>query len=152
MLEAAKHDGTSVVEMLQNCVIFNDGAHKEITSKETREENQLYLKQGEPMIFGKESNKGIVMGLHGLQVVTLGEEGYTEKDLLVHDMYRSDPGIHLMLAKMKPPHFPIALGVIRSANAATYDQLLEDQITEAQANAKIKCVDDLLNSGDTWEI
>jgi 2-oxoglutarate ferredoxin oxidoreductase subunit beta len=152
MLEAAKHDGTSVVEMLQNCIIFNDDAHKYITDKENREDTQLYLKQGEPMIFGKEKNKGIKMGINGLEVVTIGENGITEKDLLVHDMYRFDPGIHLMLAKMKPPHFPIALGVIRSANAPTYDQLLDNQITEAKASCKIQCVDDLLNSGDTWEV
>ena len=152
MLEAAKHDGTSVVEMLQNCIIFNDDAHKYITDKENREDTQLYLKQGEPMIFGKEKNKGIKMGINGLEVVTIGKNGITEKDLLVHDMYRFDPGIHLMLAKMKPPHFPIALGVIRSANAPTYDQLLDNQITEAKASCKIQCVDDLLNSGDTWEI
>jgi 2-oxoglutarate ferredoxin oxidoreductase subunit beta len=152
MLEAAKHDGTSVVEMLQNCIIFNDGAHKYITAKENRDDTQLYLKQGEPMIFGKDRNKGIKLGENGLEVVTVGESGITENDLLVHDMYRFDPGIHLMLAKMKPPHFPIALGVIRSANAPTYDQLLANQIDEAQAAGKIKCVDDLLNSGDTWEI
>ncbi|MDR1346451.1 MAG: 2-oxoacid:ferredoxin oxidoreductase subunit beta [Bacteroidales bacterium] len=152
MLEAAKHDGTSVVEMLQNCIIFNDGAHKYITAKENRDDTQLYLKQGEPMIFGKDRNKGIKLGEHGLEVVTVGENGIAETDLLVHDMYRFDPGIHLMLAKMKPPHFPIALGVIRSANAPTYDQLLANQIDEAQATGKIKCVDDLLNSGDTWEI
>ncbi len=152
MLEAAKHDGTSVVEMLQNCVIFNDGAHKMITDKETRDDMQLYLKQGEPMIFGKEKNKGIILTPQGLQVATIGENGITEKDILVHDMYARNRGLHLMLAKMKPPYFPIALGVIRSVEAETYDQLLENQIKEGKANGKIKCVDDLLNSGDTWEI
>jgi 2-oxoglutarate ferredoxin oxidoreductase subunit beta len=60
--------------------------------------------------------------------------------------------MHLMLAKMAPPHFPVAVGVIRSAMYPTYDDLVEDQISHAKANNKIKCVDDLLNSGDTWEI
>ena len=87
-----------------------------------------------------------------LEVVTIGENGITEDDLLVHDTYQQDPGIHLMLAKMAYPHFPVALGVIRSAMYPTYDDLVEEQITYGKANGKIKNVDDLLNSGDTWEI
>ncbi|MCK9338459.1 MAG: 2-oxoacid:ferredoxin oxidoreductase subunit beta [Bacteroidales bacterium] len=153
MLEAAKHDGTSIVEILQNCVIFNNGAHKYITDKEVRDNNQLYLEDGKPMLFGKDKEKGIILGNNGLQVVKLGENGITEKDILVHDMKSQNPGIHLMLAKMKPPYFPIALGVIRSVESPTYDQLLDEQIKTAQENpATVKCVDDLLNSGDTWEI
>ncbi|MDR1758712.1 MAG: 2-oxoacid:ferredoxin oxidoreductase subunit beta [Bacteroidales bacterium] len=152
LFEAAKHDGTSVVEMLQNCVIFNDGAHKYVTDKEFREDRQLLLRQGEPMIFGKDRDKGIIMGNNGLEIVKIGENGISETDLLVHDMTRPDPGIHLMLAKMKPPHYPIALGVIRSAKAATYDQLMENLITTVNGKLPIRTVDDLLNSGDTWEV
>ena len=152
MLEAAKHDGTAVVEMLQNCIIFNDETHSIITNRETKEDNQLILRHGEKMIFGKEKNKGIKLGVDGLEVVTVGEKGATIDDVLVHDMYNPSPGVHLMLSKMFPPHFPIALGVIRAAKFPTYDQLLENQIEEYQINANIKNVDDLLNSGDTWEI
>lgn len=152
MLEAAHHDGTSVVEMLQNCVIWNDGAHKAITDKEVADDVQLYLHQGEPMIYGKNHDKGIMLDNNGLKCVTIGENGVKESDILVHDQTRLDPGIHLMLAKMKPPYFPIALGVIRSAEFATYDRLLQDQVEEGKKNSKIHCVDDLLNSGDTWEI
>ncbi len=152
MFEATKHDGTSVVEILQNCVIFNEGCHYEITSKEKRDDNQIVLKNGEPMIFGKNKDKGIILQKHGLEVVTIGENGITDQDLLVHDQYSQDPGIHLMLAKMAPPYFPIALGVIRSALFPTYDDLVEEQIKRSKANSTIKNVDDLLNSGDTWEI
>lgn len=150
--EAAKHDGASVVEILANCVIFADGTHKAVTAKDIKEDHQLILKNNEPMIFGKEKNKGIVLGKHGLEVVTIGENGVTEDDILVHDMYSQDPGIHLMLAKMQPPFFPMALGVIRAAMYPTYDDLMEDQIKNAKASSKITCVDDLLNSGDTWEV
>ena len=104
------------------------------------------------MIFGKNKEKGIKLGQNGLEVVTLGENGITEDDLLVHDQYSHDPGIHLMLAKMTPPYFPVALGVIRSAMFSTYDDLVEEQIKFAKKNSPIKNVDDLLNSGDTWEI
>jgi 2-oxoglutarate/2-oxoacid ferredoxin oxidoreductase subunit beta len=152
MFEAAKHDGTSVIEILQNCIIFADKAHAQITSKELRDEHQLYLKHGEPMLFGTNKNKGIRLSNTRLEVVTIGENGITEKDILVHDQYANDPGIQLMLAQMSLPEYPIALGVIRSAKSATYDDLVEEQINHAKATSKIKTVDDLLNSGDVFEI
>ena len=152
MFEAAKHDGTSVVEILENCVIFNDGTHQHITAKENREDNQIMLEHGKPMLFGKEKNKGLKLVESGLEVVTLGENGITLDDILVHDQCNPNPGIHLMLAKMEPPYYPMAFGVIRSADFPTYDQLLEKQISDARQTSRIQCVDDLLNSGDTWEI
>ncbi len=152
MFEAARHDGTSVIEILQNCVIFADGVHNTITSKDMREDHQLILKNNEPMIFGKNRDKGIRITHTGLEVVTLGKNGISESDLLVHDQYSQDPGIHLMLAKMQPPVFPVALGVIRSAMFPTYDDLVREQIIEARKTSPIKTVQDLLNSGETWEI
>jgi 2-oxoglutarate ferredoxin oxidoreductase subunit beta len=152
MFEAAKHDGTSIVEILQNCVIFADKTHAQITSKELRDDHQLILKHGEPMIFGQNKNKGLRLNKSRMEVVTIGENGITINDILIHDQYAHDPGIHLMLAQMSLPEFPIALGVIRSAKSATYDDMVEDQIKYAKENSKIKCVDDLLNSGDVFEI
>jgi 2-oxoglutarate ferredoxin oxidoreductase subunit beta len=152
MFEAAKHDGTSVVEILQNCVIYNDKIHEIITSKDLRDDHQLILRNGWPMIFGKENNKGLILTDNGLKVVKIGENGITKDDILVHDQYAQDPGIHLMLAKMYPPQFPIALGVIRSAMFPTYDDLVEEQILHAKKTSKIQKVDDLLNSGDVFDI
>ncbi len=152
MFEAARHDGTSVVEILQNCVIFADKTHAQITSKDLRDDHQLLLKNGEPMLFGKEKNKGIHMKNGHLEVVEIGKDGITEEDILIHDQYDQDPGIHLMLAKMSPPNLPVALGVIRSAMYPTYDDLVEEQIKYAKENSKIKNMDDLLNSGETWVI
>ena len=152
MFDAARHNGTAVVEFLQNCIIFNDATHQAVTNRETAADNQLILRNGDPMIFGKNREKGIVLGERGLEVVTIGQNGVREEDILVHDAYQQDPGLHLMLAKMQLPQYPVALGVIRSIVAPTYDQLLEEQIKEAQKTSKIRNVDDLLNSGDTWEI
>ncbi|MFO7977727.1 MAG: 2-oxoacid:ferredoxin oxidoreductase subunit beta [Bacteroidales bacterium] len=152
MYEAAKHDGTSVVEILQNCVIFADKTHGAITDREHRDERQLILKHGEPMIFGKNKDKGIMLSGIGLKVVTLGEDGITEKDILVHDQYAKDSAIHRMIGQMNYPDFPIAFGVIRSAPFETYDDLVEDQIVHAKKTSKIQTVNDLLRSGDTWEI
>jgi 2-oxoglutarate ferredoxin oxidoreductase subunit beta len=152
MFEAARHDGTSVIEILQNCVIFADKTHAQVTSKDLRDEHQIHLKNGEPMLFGKDKKKGIIMRNSRLEVVEIGVNGITEDDILVHDQYQQDPGLHLMLAKMTPPHLPMAFGVIRSAMYPTYDDLVEEQIKYAKETSKIKCMDDLLNSGDTWDI
>jgi 2-oxoglutarate ferredoxin oxidoreductase subunit beta len=137
---------------LQNCIIFNDATHSLINDKETKDDYQLILHHGEKMIFGKNKDKGIRMRKNGLEIINIGPNGEGMDKVLVHDMYNPNPGVHLMLAKMFPPHFPIALGVIRAADFPTYDELLEQQIIESSAKSSIKCVDDLLNSGDTWEI
>lgn len=151
-IEAAKHKGTSVVEVLQNCVIFSNKAHELITSRETKDENQLMLEAGKPIIFGAAKDKGIVLRGTSLEVVKIGEDGVTEKDLLVHNPHDLDPGVHVMLARMMPPEFPVALGLIRSVPVETFDQAMEASLKLEKQISKIKTVDDLLNSGGTWTI
>jgi len=104
------------------------------------------------MLFGTNKEKGIRLNGTRLEVVTIGEKGITLNDILIHDQYEKDPGIHLMLCKMSLPEFPVAIGVIRSASYPTYDDLMTESIEDARSNSKIKCVDDLLNSGDVFEI
>jgi 2-oxoglutarate/2-oxoacid ferredoxin oxidoreductase subunit beta len=150
--EAAKHKGTSVVEVLQNCVIFNDGIHDIVANKEVRDDRTLILKHGQPMIFGKGNDKGLILDGLKLRVVKLGENGITEKSILVHDAFEPNPGIQYMLANMSYPEYPIALGVIRSVPGTTYDRSVEEQIEAIQKTSKIKCMDDLLLSGSTWRV
>jgi 2-oxoglutarate ferredoxin oxidoreductase subunit beta len=151
-IEAARHNGTSVVEVLQNCVIFNDGVHDDITAKEVRDDRTIILKNGQPMIFGAEMDKGLILEGLKLKVVKLGENGITEKNILVHDAFEPNPGIQYMLANMKYPEYPVALGVIRSVPGPTYDRSVEEQINEIQKTSEIKCMNDLLVSGSTWTV
>lgn len=150
-IAAAKHEGTSVVEVLQNCVIFNDGVHAALSDKEFRDDRTIILRQGEPMIFGKNSDMGLKLEGLKLKVVKLGN-GVSEKDILVHDAEENNPGMHTMLANMRYPDYPVAYGVIRSVNAPTYDMALNGQIKKVQQTARIKNMDDLLKSGSTWEV
>ena len=154
MVEAAKHDGTSVMEMLVNCVIFNDKAHDYISNKEDREDRIIVLQHGKPMIFGKNKDKGLVLDREKLElkVVEIGKNGITEKDILVHNAENPDTGIHMMLVGMTAPEMPVALGIIRNVKDQTYDDNVRDQLEEVKANAKIHSVDDLLRSGATWEV
>jgi 2-oxoglutarate ferredoxin oxidoreductase subunit beta len=137
---------------LQNCVIFNDGAFDHLSSREFRDERTIVLRHGERMIFGTNRDKGLRFNGRKLEVVTIGQNGITEEDILLHDAHNTDPGIHMSLAKMTGPDFPVALGVIRSAKYPTYDDLMEEQIASTKAASKIKNMDDLLFSGETWEV
>jgi len=149
---AAKHKGTSMVEVLQNCVIFNNGIHSAITDPKHRADRQLILEHGKPLLFGKENEKGLVFEKGKLKVVIVGRNGITEDDILVHDAKEVDPTLHMALINMQLPDMPVALGVIRSVPAPVYDVEMEAQIKYVQQNRKITCVDELLNSGNTWEV
>ena len=154
LIAAAKHQGMAVTEVLQNCVIFNDKTHALFAGdKATRAEHTITLRHGEKMLFGAQRNKGLVFENMKLKVVTLGEEGYTEADVLTHDAHETDTTLHNMLAAMKYPDFPVALGVIRNVDdAVVYDQGVARQVEEVKASSKIRCMDDLLHSGNTWEV
>ena len=153
MVACAKHDGTAVTEVLQNCVIFNDRTHAAITDKEYRDERTIVLRHGQPMIFGKNKDKGLMLDGLKIKVVTIGENGITQKDLMVHDACEPNPGVHMMLVNMTPSDgLPLALGIIRAVKDKTYDDSVRDQVLEIRAHAKIKNMDDLLHSGATWEV
>lgn len=152
LTQAALHDGTSVVEMLTNCVIFNDGAHKDLSDPAVKADRTIVLRDGEKMIFGKNRDKGLVLEGMGLKAVTIGEDGYTLDDILVHDASSDNMGLHMMLAEMKGPELPVALGVIRNVKQLTYDDGVRDQVLEVTAKSKIHSVDELLRSGSTWEV
>ncbi len=150
--EAAKFKGTSVVEVLQNCVIFNDGVHEAISDPKTREEHQIFLKHGEPMIFGNNKDKGITMEKGKLKVVQIGEGGANLEDILVHDATDQDGFLQHSLINMKLPDFPVAMGVIRAVPSKVYNEAMDAQIAEAKAKSKITSIDQLLSSGNTWTV
>lgn len=152
MQAAHAHHGASVIECLVNCVIFNNGTHSWIADREERAERTVLLEHGKPMIFGKERNKGLVLDGWNLRVVTIGENGVTESDILVHDAATEDDTLHRKLALMQAPDFPIALGVIRNVESETYDQAVHAQLQEVQQKSTMHCFDDLVTACEQWEI
>jgi len=152
MVEAEKHRGLSVVEVLQNCVIFNDEVFDAITGKETRADNQLLLEHGKPMRFGANNDKGLRLRGLELEVVTLGQNGITEADLLVHDATCESNVLHHLLAQMRLPDFPIAMGVIRSAEGPVFDADFAEQMKAEQERSKYTSLDALFLSGNTFTI
>lgn len=154
LVSAAKHKGASVVEVLQNCVIFNNGIHNKITDREWRAEKTILLKHGEKMLFGEENNRGLVLDGWNLKAVTIGEDGYTIDDILVHDATTIDNTLHLKLALMNiEDGLPVALGVIRSVESPSYETEYQKQIEEVQAKKSVKSFTDfLLKSSNIWEV
>ncbi|MDR1054367.1 MAG: 2-oxoacid:ferredoxin oxidoreductase subunit beta [Prevotellaceae bacterium] len=154
LVASAKHDGAAVTTVLQNCVIFNDKVHWDITDKENRDDRTIVLRHGEPMVFGKNHDKGLILDKEELKlkVVEIGKGGITIDKILVHNAENPDPGIHMMLVTMKLPDMPIALGVIRAAKDSTYDDNVRDQVLAVREKATIKSMDELLHSGSTWVV
>ncbi len=148
------HKGMSVVEVLQNCVIFNATTYSAFAGdKAARAKNTITLRHGEKMLFGENNERGIVFENMKLKAVTIGEDGYTIDNVLTHDAHTEDTTLHTMLAAMKFPELPVALGIIRCVeDTQVYDLAVEAQVKEVKATSKIKSVDDLLNSGETWEV
>ncbi|MBL4593166.1 MAG: 2-oxoacid:ferredoxin oxidoreductase subunit beta, partial [Flavobacteriales bacterium] len=153
MIEAEKHKGTSLIEILQNCIIFNDKVFANVTAKDVKLDRQLWLEHGKPMIFGADQNKGIVLNGFKLEVVTIGENGITEEAILVHDAYCKDNTLHNMLTNMSvQDDYPVAFGIIRQVKGTSFDENVWKQINEEKDKAKFNSVDELMNSGVTWEI
>jgi len=148
-IEAEKYKGTSLIEILQNCVIFNDGCFTQFTDKKVRADKQLYVEHGKPMIFGANKDKGIVLNGLKLEIVTIGENNISESDLLVHDAKCKDTTLHGMLVKLD---YPLVTGIIRAYDDVTLEEREDALTAEVKANSKFKKTDDLFFAGETYEV
>src|SRR5688500_68955 len=149
---AANHICISFIEVYHNCYIFNDHAFDYFAERTVRSDRVLYLEHGKPMVFGKERNQGIRMNGAHPEVVTIGEKGITENDLLVHDIYLRDPSVAFMLARMEQPEFPQPVGIFRAIERPTYEDMMVDQIDAAVAKSGSGSLEKLIHSGDTWVV
>jgi 2-oxoglutarate/2-oxoacid ferredoxin oxidoreductase subunit beta len=145
---ARRHRGAALVEILQNCIVYNDGVFAGITGKAVEAEAQVHAEHGEPLVFGKARDKGLRLradGL-GLEAVQLGG-GIGEADILRHD--QTNPTLATMLAALEPPS-PVAIGVILDHPAPSYEaEALALEAAEAQ-RARTIDLNALLRQGPTW--
>ncbi len=148
-IQAEKFKGTSLIEVLQNCVIFNDGCFTQFTDKDVREDKQLHVEHGKPMIFGKEKNKGLILNGLKLEVVTIGENGITQEDLIVHNAKEKDPTLHQMLVRLE---YPLVTGIIRSYDDVTLEEREDALTAQVKSNSNFRKTDDLFFSGETYEV
>lgn len=149
IIAAEKFNGTSLIEVLQNCVIFNDGCFTEFTDKKVREDRQLHVVHGQPMIFGKNRDKGLILNGLKLEVVSLEDQGIEESDILVHNANDQDPTLHQMLVRLK---FPLVTGIIRSFDDVTLEEREDELTAQVKSNSNFVKTDDLFFSGETYKV
>lgn len=152
LAQAARHKGTSVIEVLQNCVIFNNGIHSYITDREFRAERTIHLRHGQKMLFGKDMNRGLVQDGFLLKAVTIGEDGYTIDDVLVHDAHTPSNFLHQQLAMMDGHSLPLAIGVIRDVASPVYNEAVSEQVEEVRAKKSYDTLRGMILAGETWEV
>ncbi len=151
LVEAHAHKGTSFVHIFQNCNIFNDGAFHDLREKSLRDDHVLLLRHGEPLVFGKNRDRGIRLGPQGKpEVVALGA-GITEQHLLVHDE-RGSLSYAMSLAEMGPPDFPVPLGILRRVEAPCFDAAVHEQLERVRQERGPGDLRQLIYSGDLWEV
>jgi 2-oxoglutarate ferredoxin oxidoreductase subunit beta len=152
---ARAHKGASFVEIIQNCIVYNDGAFADFAEKAVAADMQLHVEHGKPMIYGKDRNKGLRLNTKTLRIeaVTIGQDGVTEADVLVHD--ETNRVLASQLAGLRPPAFPEVLGVIYCDPGPSYELQVKAQDDAARAAAAAKGpidLDRLLRSGKTWQV
>lgn len=152
LVAAARHRGASVVEMLQNCVIFYQGIYSFVSDRELRPDHTIHLRHGEKMLFGKEMNKGLVQDGFLLKAVTIGEDGYTIDDVLTHDAHCQSNFLHQQLAMMDGKSLPLAIGVIRDVEAPVYEEEVDKQTHNVEERKHFGSLRDMIMAGETWEV
>ncbi|HEU5084021.1 MAG TPA: 2-oxoacid:ferredoxin oxidoreductase subunit beta [Acidimicrobiales bacterium] len=155
MIEMVKrahaHRGTSIVEIYQNCNVFNDGAFGQITSKQTRDEMLIPLEHGKPIRFGADGRRGVVLDAGGIRVVDVADVG--EDALLVHDEMAENPSVQFMLSRLASgPFEPTPIGVFRAVERPDYGTQVNQQLAAAQERNGPGDLEALLRSGATWEV
>ncbi len=153
-LQAAHaHRGASFVEVFQNCVVFNDGAHAAFTEKTVAPDAQVHVEHGRPLVFGRDRDRGLRLrpGKLELEIVPVGDGGGSEDGLLVHD--ERNRSLAMLLAQMQPPEFPVALGVLHRDPQPSYERAVLDQAAEAGAiPVREADLTTLLRGGRTWTV
>ena len=152
---AAKHNGTSVVEIYQNCPIYNDGAFAVFTDRDRKADTTVYLEQGKPLVFGKDSNKGIKLDGFTPLVVDLTDSSVSKDDLWIHD--EKDKLKANILADFfddpdtKEDYLPRPIGIFYVEDRFTYEEALDAQIAHAQSGGE-GTLEELLEGPSTWTI
>jgi 2-oxoglutarate ferredoxin oxidoreductase subunit beta len=149
---AHEHDGSAFVEVYQNCNVFNDGAFEGITAKEARADMLIELHDGEPIRFGADNERGVILNAFGeceiVDVASVGEDA-----LLVHDEHRQDPALAFALSRLSSaPTMPTPIGVFRDVTRPTYEAEVQRQLVTAAERQGPGDLAALIGAGATWDV
>ena len=148
LMRSNNHKGTSLLEIYQNCNVFNDGAFFGMTDKATKMNQTLFLEHGQPLVFGENKDKGI--RLDGFKPIIVSLEDCSIDDLWVHD--EKDRVKAGLLTRFFDADFPRPFGVFYSEDRPTYEDALVQQIDDAMEQKGQGNLDDLLKGSNTWTI
>jgi len=151
-IEAHKHKGVGLIEVLQDCEIFNEGEWSPVSKKSNRAANTVTLKHGEPLIFGEKQDKGFRLKGFELETVDLNDKSVDRSQLLVHDAHCSDRTLALKLSLLDFPADPYPLGIFRQVNGPIYEEEVASQEQEVARKMGRTDIYNLLHSGETWEV
>tara|TARA_Y100001970_G_C14221333_1_gene852874 strand:- start:118 stop:1140 length:1023 start_codon:yes stop_codon:yes gene_type:complete len=148
--EAAKHKGTSFVEIFQNCNIFNDGTFSEVHERSSRDDRILRLNHGEHLIFGKDKDKGIYLNGLKPEVVNLSK-GFNKNKLIKHDQFSNESALANLLSNFEYPEFPVPMGIIRQIEKTTYEEKIDNQIKIQTESKGIGDLNELIRGNQVWK-
>lgn len=157
LLRANEHKGTSMLEIYQNCIVFNDGAFELFTDKKSRPREAIYLEDGEPLIFGKDEEKGIRLDGLKPEIVFLENGEFSKEDLWIHDETDTTKA-HLLSRFFDQPrddsddHFPRPFGVLFAVSRPCYDEGVNAQVNEVIERKGAGDLDALLRGPETWTV
>lgn len=147
---AARHKGTSFVEIYQNCIIFNDKAFAPVTGRDTREERMVYLEHGKPLVFGKKKDKAVA--LRGLETRIVEPAACQPNELLIHNENDPSPHYAYLLTQMEYPEMPVPFGVFRAIEKPAYDEMMDQQIEHVRKTRGPGDLKDLIYGESTWTV
>jgi 2-oxoglutarate ferredoxin oxidoreductase subunit beta len=152
LTRAHAHKGASLVEILQNCVVYNDGIFAHFTDREVAAERQIHVEHGKPLRFGANNENGLRVrpGTLDVEVVHIGKDGMTEADVLVHD--ETNRTMAGLLARMAPPEMPVALGVLYCDPTPSYERQIAALSNAGRRGGKAPDLNSLLRRGHTWSV
>lgn len=137
---AARHKGTAFVEVLLNCVIFNDGVFDGVTGKKMRADHTIRLQQGKPMIFGAHQEKALAADAFKIKVADAARPG-----ALIHKPANPDPELAYALSRLDNPEYPVPVGVFRSVTEPTYEDRVRSHVNPENLFA-------VLCGGNSWSV
>ncbi len=149
---AAAHRGSAFVEIYQNCNIYNDGAFEYAKNQSLRSDRLVEVEHGQPLIFGAQRDKGIRLDNLRLEAVPCGDDGVKTEDLLVHDEQAAEPTLAMMIARMRQPALPEAIGVLRAVERPVFGDLVNEQVDAQRRRDGAGDLAALFRAGDTWTI
>lgn len=150
IVEAGKHKGVGIIEIYTNCIIFNDDTFYPFEAKSIRNDNIIFLEKDKPLTYGKGSDKALALSQNKIIKLDLVDKNHD--NVPVHNPNNNETILQHLLLDLKYPNFPLPVGIIRQVKSTTFEETLGVHKEHAKDTAKIKTINDLMYSGDTWTI